>query len=175
MENKKTKICWIISIVILFVLAAIMLLGVCTPLIPGKIGVIQELITCIGGILFALYLIGFIITCSIKLKTKLDKGSICCLIVFFLIAIALVFGSSNSIKAIGSEPKEITSYDYYVDYERTRSKARDNYKLIINIENDKTLNIEITKSMYLELKQTKIPIKITYYPYVNIIDDFEYL
>nr|MCR5608241.1 hypothetical protein [Lachnospiraceae bacterium] len=162
-----------IFLALIFISMIVMLVGIYTPLKPGKTGVILTLMKTGGGAVFFALIVIFILFSNRKpdAKTKKDLVFVCG--ISFLAIILLIYLSYNGIKALGGDTKEITSNNYSVERSMV-FLSRDRLLLKVNSGNE-TISIEVTKSMYKELRNSNKPIKVTYYPYINIVNDIQYL
>ena len=160
-------------LVVIVVLAIIAFTGALTPVQAGVLGLIQNLMKW-GGLTLLFGCIDLIVIVALISAKKIDKKSIFVLVLLTSFCIFGSFFSFQTIRAFSSPKETVVCSDYKLRYNVVR-KSTNTRRLTMIKEDGSTVTIEITRDMYNELKQDKRTIKVTYYPYVNIVDTIEYI
>ena len=163
-----------IQLVILFCIVVITLVGVLMPIQTGVIGLVQNLMKW-GGIALVFAYLGIVAVVTMFSAKTIDVKSIVAVVLMATLSIIGAYFSLQTVKAFNASKEIVVSSEYKVKDNVVRRSFLDVRRLTVTKEDGSTVTIEITRDMYNELKQDKRTIKVTYYPYVNIVDTIEYV
>lgn len=169
---KKGKNMFILAF--LFVFVGIALVGFLTPVQAGVLGLIQNLMKW-GGIALVFAYLGIVAVVTLFSAKTIDVKSIVAVVIMATLSIIGAYFSLQTVRAFNAQKEIVVSSEYKVKDNVVRRSFLDVRRLTVTKEDGSTVTIEITRDMYNELKQDKRTIKVTYYPYVNIVDTIEYI
>ena len=173
MGNDNTERMIKILVALFLFFAMITLIGFLSFGQAGVMGLIQNLMKW-GGLTIVSVLLEFIVVIAIFKQRKIDIKTMIVFVTLAILCIVGVFSSFMTIKAFGTEKESIVCFDYELEYNNVIRSA-DKCSLIVKGEDGNTVAISITVEMYKKLSGETRPIKVTYYPYVNIVDAIEYV
>lgn len=120
--------------------------------------------------------IGFLILFYTLIKAGFGCNKTTITLLFFSILLIFMgaYNGSLLVKGITSE-KEVFEGNTYTVNKVITYRSKNSYQLNINDKkSSKRIEMKIDSSTYTNLKFNEPDIKVTYYPYINVIDKIEY-
>lgn len=164
---RKSKQIKIFDIMIYF-FSFIAMIGLVMPMEQGIEGVLQIIIKCLS-ILILMVMATIILVKRIFKQGKVEKKYKTCFIIFGVIVIFCAHEVVVSTMGLAEGIQTVHCDDYKVDYHNVYV-AHDNYLLDFEADGQKG-SVYITRDMYNRLKHSDKEIIVTYYPYIDVVDE----
>lgn len=141
------------------------------PMQMGRIEVIKTLIKYVCMVVIGILFIVMGILPIIQ-KTKVRYSAL--IVIFGIMLVALgPFGCSNAIRGLQAGPKVIENGNYELAH--SSHKGFTSYYLTVTPDNGNgSVKIKVDKNTYQYLNTNKSNLTISYYPYVNIVNEVVY-
>ena len=153
---------------ILCFLTIISVIAMVMPMQQGIEGVYQIILGKIAILILAVIII-IVFAYKIYINKKAEKDDKICLFIITIIVLFCIYRISFSAMGLAEGIQTVHCDDYKVDYHNVYV-AHDNYLLDFEADGQKG-SVYITRDMYNRLKHSDKEIIVTYYPYIDIVDE----